>query len=72
MDGSTRQTLQLTVTDTQPFPHFTTTPSSSKPMQLRPRPRSRKQEGGKVSKSDHACAKIAWTYDMIMECCGRF
>lgn len=73
-DGHTRPVLQLTVTDAQPAAQHThsTPPPSCKPMQLRPRPRSGKQEGGRGVKNEAAGVKIAWSYDRIMECCGRF
>ena len=75
-DGHTRPVLQLAVSDTQPSAQHSTHPpptiSSCKPMQLRPRPRSGKQEERKNAKSGEVCSKMAWTYDKIMECCGRF
>lgn len=79
-DNKEQQVLQLTVTDTQPTAqraHITNTPTSCKPMQLRTRPRSRKehkrliqQEEGVVGKDSGS--RMAWSYDKIMKCCGRF
>ena len=87
-EDQTRPVLQLSVTDTQPgaqpvaaaaySTHPTTNPSSCKPMQLRPRPHVReererllrqKEKGGAGAGSG---TRMAWSYDKIMECCGRF
>lgn len=73
-DGHTRPVLQLTVTETQPVAQHTHSISipSCKPMQLRPRQCLGKQEGKVRGKSEETGVKMAWSYDRIMECCGRF
>jgi len=58
--------------------HPTLTPSSCKPMQLRPRSRVREERERMLRQEEKGGAgagsgtRMAWSYDKIMECCGRF
>lgn len=75
-DGTSRPVLNVTVTKKQPAPQ----PQLPKPpIRLRPRPTSRaererllKQEEKGGTKESGNVAQSAWSYNQIMECCGRF
>jgi len=73
-DGTSRPVLNVTEEQPAPQPQL-----FKSPIQLRPRPTSRaererllKQEEKGGTKDSGNGARLAWSYNQIMECCGRF